>query len=119
MVIDTGGILKTYNVVLIKREAVPPGDSSKVGCYKFDDIQFEGLLHKHDVVLGHAEAVEVAREQSGPNRDRTELLYLPQSQLFGFFTWNRPFIIGLLTRLFNAHTLFAPVRQIWLLLLTI
>lgn len=67
LVVDTGG--KTYNVVLVKCEALPPGDSSKIGGYEFDDVQFEGLLHKHDVVLSHAEAVKVAREQSGPNRN--------------------------------------------------
>lgn len=75
----------TYIVVRIKFEAVPPVDSSKIGSCEFDNVQFEGLLHKHNVVLCHSEAVEVAWEHSGPKRNGTDLLYFPQSQLFVFF----------------------------------
>jgi len=79
----------TYNVVLVEFEAAPPVDPSEVGGGQSDHVQFEGLLHEHDVVVGHAEAVEVTREQSGPERDGTHLLDLPQRRLPALFIWNK------------------------------
>ena len=78
-------LLKTYNVFLIEFEAAAPVDPSEVGGGQFDDVQFERLLHEHDVVLRHAEAVEVAREQSGAKRDGTDLLDFPQRRLLVLF----------------------------------
>lgn len=76
---------KTYDVILVEFEAAPPVDPSEVGGAQSDDVQLEGLLHEHNVVLGHAEAVEVAREQSGPKRNGTDLLHFPQRRLVTFF----------------------------------
>ena len=75
----------TYSVVLIEFEAAAPVDPSEVGGGQSDDVQFKGLFHKHNVVLRHAEAVEVTREQGGTKRDRTDLLNLPQRRLLVFF----------------------------------
>lgn len=71
----------TNNVVLVELEAAAPVDPSEVGGGQFDDIQLEGLLHEHHVVLRHAEAVVVAREQGGAEGDRTHLLDFPQRRL--------------------------------------
>lgn len=70
-----------YNVVLIKFKAASPAEASEVGSGQLDDVQFVGLLHKHDVVFRHAEAVEVAGEQGGAKRDGADLLDLPQRRL--------------------------------------
>lgn len=79
----------TYDVVLIKLEAGSPVDPSEVGRGQFEDVQFERLLHEHDVVLGHAKAVEVARVQRGAERNGTHLLHLFQRHLLALFTWNK------------------------------
>lgn len=76
---------RTYGVVLIEFEAAPPGDASEVGGGQFQDVQFEGLLHEHDVVLGHPEAVEVAGIQSGAERNGADLLDVPQRRLLAVF----------------------------------
>lgn len=76
---------RTYDVVLVELEAAPPVDPSEVGGGQSDDVQFERLLHEHDVVVGHAEAVVVAREQSGAERDGAHLLDLPQRRLLLLF----------------------------------
>lgn len=76
---------RTYIIILIKFEAASPGDPPEVGGGEFNNVQFEGLLHKHDVVLSHAEAVEVAREQRRAKRDRADLLHFPQCRLFRVF----------------------------------
>lgn len=75
----------TYSVILIIFEAGPPVDPSEVGGGQFDNVQCEGLLHKHDVVFGHTEAVEVARVQSGTKWNRTDLLNFPQRRLLMLF----------------------------------
>lgn len=72
---------RTYGVILIKFQAAPPGDASEVGRGQFDHVQFERLFHKHDVVLAHAEAVEVAGKQGGADGDGADLLNLPQRRL--------------------------------------
>lgn len=75
----------TYTVFLIKFEAAPPVDPSEVGGCQFHYVQFEGLLHEHDVVVRHAEAVEVARIQSGSERNGADLLNLSQSRFLRVF----------------------------------
>lgn len=79
---------KTYHIILIKFEAASPVDPPEVGSGKFDNIQFERLLHKHNVVLSHAKAVEVAWKKWGAKRDWTDLLHFPQRWLFVIFIWN-------------------------------
>lgn len=80
---------RTYGVILIKFEAASPSDASEVGGGQFDDIQFERLLHKHDEVFCHPEAVEVAGKHSGTERNGTDLLDLPQRRLLLAFNQNR------------------------------
>lgn len=75
----------TYGVVLVEFQAASPSDASEVGRGQLDDVQFEGLLHEHDVVLSHPEAVEVAGEQGGAERDGADLLDLPQRRLLVVF----------------------------------
>lgn len=76
---------RTYIVFLVKFEAAPPIDSSEIGSCQFHNVQFEGLLHKHNVVLSHAKAVEVAGIESRSERNRTDLLNFSQGQFFGVF----------------------------------
>lgn len=76
---------RTYAIILIKFEAASPSDASEVGGGQFDYVQFERLLHKHDVVFRHPEAVEVAGKHSGAERDGTDLLDLPQRRLLVAF----------------------------------
>lgn len=76
---------RTYGIILIKFEAASPSDASEVGSGQFDYIQFERLLHKHDVVFRHPEAVEVAGKHSGAERNGTDLLDLPQRRLLVAF----------------------------------
>lgn len=78
--LSTGG-RHTYDVVAVEFQAAPPVDAPEVGGGQSDDVQLQRLLHKHDVVVSHAEAVEVTREQSGAKRERADLLDLPQSRL--------------------------------------
>lgn len=59
----------TYGIVFIVFEAAAPADPSEVGGGQFEDVQLERLLNKHDVVLSHAKAVEVSREQGGAERN--------------------------------------------------
>lgn len=58
----------THDVILVELEAVAPVDSPEVGRAQLENVQLEGLLHEHDVVLSHAEAVEVAWVQRGAER---------------------------------------------------
>lgn len=58
----------THDVILVKLETVAPVDPSEVGRAQLENVQLEGLLHEHDVVLRHAEAVEVAWVQRGAER---------------------------------------------------
>lgn len=78
-------IILTYSVFLIKLEAAPPVDPSEICRCQFDDVQFKGLFHEDDVVFSHAKAVEIAREQGGAKRNRTDLLNLPQRGLLLVF----------------------------------
>lgn len=76
---------RTYSIILIEFQAASPSHASEVGRGQFDDVQFERLLHEHDVVLAHPEAVEVAGKQAGAERDGADLLDLPQRRLFVVF----------------------------------
>lgn len=71
-----------YNVISVEFQAAAPVDISEVGCGQFEDIQLEGLLHKDNVVLRHAEAVEVARVQGRAEGNRANLFHLPEGWLF-------------------------------------
>lgn len=75
----------TYGVVLIEFQAASPSDASEVGRGQLDDVQFEGLLHEHDVVFSHPEAVEVAGKQGGAEWDGADLLDLLQRRLLVVF----------------------------------
>lgn len=79
--LSTGSGGRTYGVVLVEFQAASPGDAPEVGRGQFEDVQFERLLHEHDVVFGHPEAVEVAGKQGGADRDGADLLHLPQRRL--------------------------------------
>lgn len=58
----------THDVILVELEAVAPVDPPEVGRAQLENVQLEGLLHEHDVVLSHAEAVVVAWVQRGAER---------------------------------------------------
>lgn len=75
----------THSVILIKFQAASPRHTSEVGRGQFDDVQFERLLHEHNVVFGHPEAVEVAGEQGGAERDGADLLNLAQCWFLTLF----------------------------------
>lgn len=77
-----------HNVILVEFKAAAPVDISEVSCGQFDDVQFEGLLHEDDVVLRHAKAVEVAREQGGAERNGANLFHLAEGWLLLFFIYN-------------------------------
>lgn len=80
---------RTYGVIFIEFQAASPSDASEVGRGQFDDVQFERLLHEHDVVFAHPEAVEVAGKQGGAERDGADLLDLAQHRLPVLFIWTR------------------------------
>lgn len=75
----------THGVVLVELQAASPAHASEVGRGQSDDVQFERLLHEHDVVFAHPEAVEVAGEEGGAERDGADLLDLPQTFLLTLF----------------------------------
>lgn len=76
----------THNVILVELEAAAPVDSPEVGRAQLKDVQFKGLLHKHDVILRHAEAVVVAWVQCGAERHRAQLLHVTERCLPAVFT---------------------------------
>lgn len=77
-----------HNVIFVKFQAAAPVNISEVSCGQFEDIQLEGLLHKDNVILRHAEAVEVARTQGGAERNGANLFHLPEGWLRLLFIWN-------------------------------
>lgn len=79
----------TYNVIFVEFQATAPVDISEVSCGKFEDIQLERLLHKDNVVLRHAKAVEVAWVQGGAERNGANLFHLPQGWLIIPFICNK------------------------------
>lgn len=107
----------TYDVVLVELEAASPGDTSEVGRGQFDDVQFERLLHEHDVVLGHSEAVEVAWKQGGAKWDGADLLNLPQRRFVTAFIRNKrigsfSFVVqNYKTPLTKSSSVFGPKKQ--------
>lgn len=73
-----------HHVIFVEFQATAPVDASEVRRGQVENIQLEGLLHKDDVVLRHAKAVEVAWVQSGAKGNGANLLQLTEGWLIFF-----------------------------------
>lgn len=68
----------TYVVFGAELQAARPVDPPHVCGGHAHNVQFERLLNEDEVVVGHAEAVVVARREEGATGDRAQDLHVLQ-----------------------------------------
>lgn len=72
--------MMAYTLLWTEFQAARPVDSPHVCSGHFKDVQFERLLEKDEVVVGHGKTVVVAGCEHRPAGDRGDDLYILQSR---------------------------------------